>query len=89
MCRQDPAADFRGLELGSSDVHLEKLDKIRRLRHGLLEFRETERTVFVVVALAKDVFDDAKFLFAGQVFVVIEDQTVHDLTNVITTWKVI
>ena len=70
-----------------SDVDLEELDEIRRLGHGLLEFRETERPVFVVVALVEDVFDDPRFLFAGEVLVVVEDQTIDHLSNVVTTWK--
>ena len=55
------------------------------LGHGLLELGEAEGSVFVVVALAKNVLDDATLLFAGQVFVVVENETVDHLANVVAT----
>jgi hypothetical protein len=55
------------------------------LGHSLLELGEAEGAVFVVVALAKNVLDDATLLFAGQVLVVVENETVDHLANVVAT----
>ena len=69
------------------DVHLEELNEIRGLGHGLLKLRKAESAVFIVVALAKNVFDDTQLLLARQVLVVVEDQPVDNFADVIATCK--
>ena len=67
------------------DVHLEQIDKVRTFCHGLLTLRKAESPVFVIVALAQNVFHDAKFFVARQMFVVVKDEPINHFTDVFTT----